>query len=193
MSKEKKSKLDAHAERLDEWFGVQKLTLKEVQAQLLQDGISVSESRLSEWWQRRQSQLLQERQLAMIASGARQCKEVEKEFARSDAPELDTLIKLHRVLILSISTQANADPSLLKLVNEMMHPVLQFTAGQTKARLEEQKIALANRRVELLEKKAAAFDRAKEHMAQLRDPKLALSEADRNAILEKVDEVLGLK
>lgn len=160
MSKERQSKLDAHAERLDEWFGIENKTLAEVQAQLALDGCSVSLSRLADWWRDRSGALMRERQLAMIASGAAQVKQVNKEFGINPAPELATLVNLHQVLILSLSTQASADPKLLKLVNEMMYPVLQFTSAQTKARLEEKKISIAERRVELLEKKAAAFDRA---------------------------------
>jgi len=46
---------------------------------------------------------------------------------------VETLIKLFRVLILKFSVEANAAPGLLKLVNDLMKPVLDW------ARLEEKR------------------------------------------------------
>lgn len=100
--------------------------------------------------------------LSQIASGARQHHEVQKSFEKNPAPELETLIKLHRVLIMQLSTQAVEDPELLKLTDQLTRTVMEFISGQTKHGLEQQKISLAERRVSLLEKKAAAFDAAKE-------------------------------
>src|SRR4051812_24285082 len=99
MSKQKPSKLDAYAERLDEWFGIEKKTLDEVREQLLLDGVTVSCSRLSSWWGNRQTERMQEQLLSQIATRARACAEVEEAFTRHSAPELDILVKLHRVLI----------------------------------------------------------------------------------------------
>lgn len=155
--KSKPSKLDAFAERLDEWFGIEKKTLSEVQEQLKLDGCVVSLSRLSDWWAARQSQLMQERLLAQISSGARQCKEVEKEFGNSPPPELETLIKLHRVLILKLSTAAVADPEILSMASQMMKPIIAFAKVQESAesrKLDERKLAL-------MEAKAVQADKAK--------------------------------
>ncbi|HEV2207317.1 MAG TPA: hypothetical protein VG167_00965 [Verrucomicrobiae bacterium] len=156
--KEKPSKLDAYAERLDEWFGEKKMTLEAVREQLRLDGCTVSISRLGEWWSQRQSRRLQDRLLEQIASGARQCQDVEKALGKSGAPELNTLIKLHRVLILKLSTEGNADPEKLELVNRMMREVQKF------ARLEQlaEQNKLEARRLDLLERKAALADQAKE-------------------------------
>lgn len=127
--KAKASKLDGYSARLQEWFLSGK-TLKEAQEQLALDGCSVSLGRLSEWWQSRQASMQEEALLKQIASGAAQCREVEEQFAKAPAPEFDTLIKLHRVLILKLSTQGNADPEMLELVNRMMKPVVQFARLQ---------------------------------------------------------------
>jgi len=129
--KERASKLDAYAQRLDELLrpaseGGQGLTLAQAQEQLRLDGCAVSTSRLSDWWAAREAARLQDRLLGQIASGARQCQEVEKELGKVGAPELDTLIKLHRVLILKLSTEVQADTELLELVNRMMKPVVAF-------------------------------------------------------------------
>jgi hypothetical protein len=125
MTKHKPSKLDAHAERLEEWFLAGK-TLKEAQEQLRLDGCAVSLGRLSAWWQGRQAARQEEELLRQIASGAAQHKAVEAEFARHPAPELETIIKLHRVLIMKLSTQANAEPDLLETLGRLMKPVLEF-------------------------------------------------------------------
>lgn len=129
--KAKSSKLDPHADRLTEWLtpisqGGQGLTLAQAIEQLAQDGCKVSAGRLSEWWSEQCSQRLQERLLGQIASGARAVKEVESAFGNNPAPEMETLMRLHRVLILKLSTAGNADPELLELVNRMMKPVVQF-------------------------------------------------------------------
>ena len=124
--KKQPSKLDQFAERLDEWFGVEKKTIAEVQKQLKLDGCSVSSGRLSQWWAARQSEVMREKLLAQITSGAHACKEVESLFAKNPAPELETLIKLHRVLVMKLSTEGNVNPELLELVGSLMKPVMEF-------------------------------------------------------------------
>ena len=76
---------------------------------------------------------LQTQLLAQIASGARQCREVEAEFGRNPAPSVETLIKIHRVLVLKLSNQANLAPDALRHVTELMKPVMEW------ARLEEKR------------------------------------------------------
>ena len=132
--KEKPSKLDAHAERLDEWFGVEKKTLAEVRDQLKRDGCSVSLSRLSGWWSARQGHLQEAMLLAQITNGARQCREVEQQFSTNPAPELETIIKLQRVLIMKLSVQANADPELIELVARLTKPTMEYAKLQEKRR-----------------------------------------------------------
>ena len=126
MSKKQPSKLDQFAERLDQWFGIEKKTILEVQQQLKLDGCTVSTGRLSQWWSQRSSQLMQDKLLAQISTGANACKKVETEFAKNPAPELETLIKLHRVLVMKLSTEGNVNPELLELVASLMKPVMEF-------------------------------------------------------------------
>ncbi|MDE1907216.1 MAG: hypothetical protein KGH75_12280 [Rhodospirillales bacterium] len=126
MSKEKKSKLDQFAERLDGWFGVEKKTISEVQKELALDGCSVSAGRLSEWWAERQRQHMQQSLLAQISIGANQVKEVEQAWGKNPPPELSTLIKLHRTLIWKLTTAGNVDPELLGLVSGLMKSAMEF-------------------------------------------------------------------
>lgn len=143
MSKAKKSKLDQFAERLDDWFGVEKKTILEVQAQLKLDGCLVSTGRLSEWWQLRQQFKMQKALLAQIATGARHIKEVEKQFDKNAAPELQTLMNLHRTLVFKLSTAGNVDPEFLKLADQMTRTVMEFYSAQTKAGFKERELRLA--------------------------------------------------
>jgi hypothetical protein len=76
---------------------------------------------------------LQEKLLGQISDGAALCAEIERRLAGHPAPELETLIKLYRVIILKLSVEANVAPELLKLVNDLIKPVLDW------ARLEEKR------------------------------------------------------
>ena len=75
----------------------------------------------------------QQKLLNQIRRGAALCRALEHSLAANPAPEIETLIKLFRVLILKLSVEANAAPELLKLVNDLMKPVLDW------ARLEEKR------------------------------------------------------
>jgi hypothetical protein len=58
----------------------------------------------------------------------------------------------------------------------------------------EKRTAIDERKIKLLEDKARAFDQAQEKIQQLRDAKGSVDEtAQRNAILDKVDEIFGIK
>jgi hypothetical protein len=79
------------------------------------------------------SRELQERLLAQIADGAVLCEEVERALGQNRTPQLETLVKVYRVLVLKLCVEAQGAPSLLKLANELMRPVLEW------ARLEEKR------------------------------------------------------
>src|SRR3989442_1123746 len=117
MSKRKQSKLEEHVEQLDEWFGAEEITLAEARKRLGKLGCSVSLARLSEWRRARQWRRLRQQLLEQIAAGARHCEEVEREFGQNPPPELETLIKLHRVIILQLSAQTDAKPEAARLVS----------------------------------------------------------------------------
>jgi hypothetical protein len=76
---------------------------------------------------------LQEELLAQITHGARLCAAVERQLSQTPAPELETLIKLYRVLILKFSLEAEVAPGLFRLANDLMKPVMDW------ARLEEKR------------------------------------------------------
>lgn len=65
--------------------------------------------------------------------------------------------------------------------------------GREKLKQQDRSLELEAQRIALLERKAAAADAAKTEMAKLRDPSAGLSDTERQAIIDKVDEILGLK
>lgn len=65
-----------------------------------------------------------------------------------------------------------------------------LTRKERELKLKSEALAQAERKLRLLEEKVAAL---REKTDKLRDPKAQLTEADRAAIVGKVDEILGLK
>lgn len=158
MSKAKKSKLDPHSAELERWFD-DKITLAEACARLQERyQLSVSPSLLSDWWEKRQHQRLQDKVLDRISSGAHAVKAVEKQFAKDAPPEVETLIKLHRVLIMQLSLQATANPELLKTASDCMKPVMTYL------KVQEQRADrhLEERRLAILEQKAKQAEEAEQ-------------------------------
>ncbi|MGA3268878.1 MAG: hypothetical protein ABSE16_18915 [Verrucomicrobiota bacterium] len=117
--------------------------------------LRVSANALSRFLKVRRQRKLQSELLLGIKSCADQCHEVEKAFAKNPAPKFETLIKLHRVLTFQLTKHGQADPDLLSLANKFTRTMLAALSTQTKARLGGQNLALQERRVKLLEKKAA--------------------------------------
>jgi hypothetical protein len=134
MAKAKSSKLDPHAERLTEWFLAGK-TLAEARELLRQAGCAVSLSRLSVWWESRQAARAEEALLRRITSGAEQVRTVERAFGENPAPELATIIKLHRVLAMQFATAGSSSPALLEVSERATRMALEF------AKLEEKRAA----------------------------------------------------
>ena len=168
--KARESKLDVHAASLAD-MEAQKKTLDEMLAWLREEGVTCSASTLSRFLEGQRQARLQERLLAQIASGARQVQDVEKQFGKNPAPELETLVKLHRVLIMQLSTLGTADPEFLKLADTMLRTAMDFTSGKTKAAQKEIELGQGERKLTLQEKKAAAYDRAQAALTEARNSK----------------------
>lgn len=76
---------------------------------------------------------IQESILARIAQGATLCREIEAQLRQHPAPELETIIKLYRVLLLKLSAEVEAVPDLRHLLSTLIKPVMDW------ARLEEKR------------------------------------------------------
>jgi hypothetical protein len=94
-----------------------------------------------------------EKLLEKIALSARQCQELERQFGQNPPPKLETLLKLHRVLIFRLSTGADDQASLLQAVADMMKPLLTWAGLQEKRR--EQDLAERKYRDQVAAQKAA--------------------------------------
>jgi hypothetical protein len=183
MSKQRESKLDQYAGPLAD-MEAEKKTLAEMLTWLKAEGVRCSASTLSRFLESARQSRLQEKLLAQIASGAEQCAAVEKSFGKNPAPELETLIKLQRVLILNLSTQATADPELIKLISQSFSSVM----DAERLRLKRGELDLNSRKVVLMEKKAEAYDRAQAALNAAKTSKGGITKET----LQRIEQELNL-
>ena len=162
--KARPNKLDAHAAFLDE-LDAGHATLATMQAKLKERGCDASLPGLSRFLSSRREAAMRERILGQITSGRQHCDAVEKQLDRNPAPELKTLMELHRVLILQLSTQAGTDPELLEMVSSAMKPVMEFA----KLGIKERELALDQQRFDLFKRKADAYDRAQAALTEAKN------------------------
>ncbi|HZR19144.1 MAG TPA: hypothetical protein VFE51_17790 [Verrucomicrobiae bacterium] len=80
-----------------------------------------------------EAQRAQEWLLERIGQGAALCRELETRLRQDPAPELETIIKLYRILVLTLSAEVRAVPELRHVVTALMRPVMEW------ARLEEKR------------------------------------------------------
>lgn len=153
-----KSKLDAFADQLWQWSEVEHKPLREIVELLAAAGCKSSSSRVGSFLEAQRTAEMRRGLLAQIASGNETCKAVERQFASSDAPGVQTILKLFRVLIMQLSVNGAAQPELLKLAGDLMKPVLGEMAESRKAK----ELELAQDKFELLKAKAEQADKAKE-------------------------------
>lgn len=145
MRKKTPSKLDQYAETLLAMDAERepRKTLDDMLTWLKDEGCTVSKGTLSKFLTAERSAQQRQSLLDSIVSGARQVKEVNQQLEKNPAPELDSLIKLLRVSILQLATQAQANPDLLKLVDQLTRTVMEFVSGQTKAMHKERELRVA--------------------------------------------------
>jgi DNA-binding phage protein len=158
--KSRPSKLDQFAAQLAD-LDAEKKTLPEICEWLASEGCRVSPSSVSVYLERLRSARREAAILSQITNGARQSADVEKQFSKNPAPQLDTIIKLHRVMIMQLATQSVDNPELIQITNNLTKTVMDFVSGQTKAEIEKQKLSQGERKIAILEKKAAQLDQVK--------------------------------
>lgn len=151
MSDQRDSKLDRFANELDQWltrkkFGGDGITFAQAASRLSEHGCSVAASTVHDWWMKRQDAKEQAEMLLLIATGGKQCQDVEAALKKNPVPEMEQLLSLFRVLILELSTKGKANPQLLVLADRMTNTVMEFISGQTKARFKEREVSLAERK-----------------------------------------------
>lgn len=167
--KPRESKLDRYAEQLAE-LEAEKKTLVEMQAWLKAEGCSVSLGRISSFLAAQRQERLHQELFGMIATGARMNKDLDVAFEQNPAPEIERLIQVSKTLIATLQVQGLANPDMLTLANAMQKTVLDYASGKTRAELEVRKLEQQERKIVLLEKKAAAFDQAKDVISSTMTP-----------------------
>jgi hypothetical protein len=83
---------------------------------------------------RRRSKRRPEDFLQQIGLTARQCREFERQFGQNPPPELDTLLKLHRVLAFRLTTGTDEDTASLRAMANILRPLLAWAALEEKRR-----------------------------------------------------------
>jgi hypothetical protein len=148
----RKSKFDPFAGQLLE-MDRKKVTLDEMIAWLDERGCVVTDSStLSQWLTRERQRRLQAELLGQIATGAEQCAAVEEAFKKNPAPHVETIIKLHRLLIFNLSTKGQTHPDLVRLADKLTQTVIQFSSAQVGAGFKRRELALKERTAEEFKK-----------------------------------------
>lgn len=147
MPKKIESKLDRYQEQLLEMeSATPPKTLADMQQWLAQEGVVVVQSTIGRFLESLRSRRAQERVLGLVATGSQQCKELDSAFAKNPAPQLETLIKLFKTLIMQLTLKGAAAPELLSLANHLTMTVCEFISGQTKAAFKERELTLDERK-----------------------------------------------
>lgn len=109
-------------------------------------------------------------------------RKIEAEFSSNPPAEIEALMRLLRVVVAELTVQGSTDPKKLALIPVLIKPVLD----------RERQIAHL-REIELAESKYRdQVEKARAEMEKLRAPKENLTDADRAAIIAKVDDILGI-
>lgn len=124
--KTRPSKLDQFTDRIEEWFGAEKITIAAARYRLAGLGCHVSSGRLSQWWSARQQRAMEDQLLARVASGAQLSREIESRFARNAPPEVSTIIQLLQTIILQLGVQGTSDERLLLIASNLLRPVMEW-------------------------------------------------------------------
>lgn len=66
------------------------------------------------------------RMLERFEEGAKICRRIEEQLRSRPVPEMESVIRLHRVLVLKLSVEAEGAPELFQLVNTLMQPLLSW-------------------------------------------------------------------
>lgn len=154
--KARKSKLDEVAGDLEVWFRDERLTLAQAQERLRERGVAVSGQRLSVWWARKQEESTREAVLARVVSGRQMSTELDAQFKKHPAPEMDTIQKLLRVLVMKLAVHGELDHELLPLVQGLLKSV---TDAQ-RVDQSERALALNQQKFDLVKRRADQADAA---------------------------------
>lgn len=92
-------------------------------------GLKVGKTALARWYHKDDNLKV----LAFISSGAHMTRQIEAAYQENPAPEIETLIKLCKTLVMQLSVQGATDPQQLQVANSLFGSVLEFLKIQEKA------------------------------------------------------------
>jgi hypothetical protein len=126
----------------------------------------------------------QQKLLNNIGDSSVLCKAVKNKFGENPAPDLQTLMDLHRTLIFQIYTQKEVSPESIKLADQMTRNAVSFAHGVARIKLMKRRLKLAENKPkdELAEKLLDAGNLAAAEKVAMAD----MSQADKIAALRKV-------
>lgn len=156
--KRQRSKLDGHEADLARWFREEQLTLDEAVQRLAAAGVTVSPSRLSDWWAGYQEREMQadaeSRMFADIATGSRLAREV-GEMAAAAPPGVGPLVKVMENLIMQIAVRGE-----LPLQTKVLPQLTRTALEGLRIQLMERQVAVDEGKLALLQAKAAKAEEA---------------------------------
>jgi hypothetical protein len=145
-------------------------------------GVTVSGSAFTTFYRRHCAPLVRDKRKLAVLKSEDLGEQMAKDPAKWDAAIIDK-VKQHVFEFLDLESPKPED---LMLVVDAVTKANKDRRDDGKAQLEREKFEEQRR-------KAKAADAAKEQIAKLRDPSAGLSASERQAIIDKVDEILGLK
>jgi hypothetical protein len=159
VPKAKTSQLDRYADVLSAMEAEGK-SYGDMVTWLAAEGCDVSVSTVCRFMGKLRDCRQQEKILERIADGAAQIKRVKSAFEKAPAPELETLMDMHKAIVHQLTTEAVDKPELLKLSDQLANTVIAFVTGQTKARQKERQLDLDQKKFDESKKdeRAKALD-----------------------------------
>jgi hypothetical protein len=149
--KDRRSKLDPFQADLDQWLGVENVTLAEVAERLKLKGLDASLSRISVWWEARQQELRNEAMLDRLSAGNHFQRELKATLEENPPPDVAQLAALFRQIVSELTVYKDVDGKKLKTANELFKSVLE----SHKVEQSGQALAQAERKLKILEDQVA--------------------------------------
>jgi hypothetical protein len=156
LIKQRRSKLAPFQETLFQMEAATN-TLAEMQSWLAAQGITISTVAISKFLACRRRRRWREELLGKIAGAARPAEEARAALQTNPAPELDTLIKLSRILVFEQTSQLVTTPELNRQARETTKMVLNYINRQSRLVSKEKIAPLAERTAAL--RQAAAHEK----------------------------------
>jgi hypothetical protein len=116
---------------------------------LEQQGVKCRPDDIRRFFIARRRRLEQQQILDNIKAATEMCRKVEKLLDKNTAPALVTLMKLHRCLLLKLSTEEKINPEQIKLVDQLLRTEIAFATDEARFEQRERAMKLAENQFQL--------------------------------------------